>query len=193
MSLLSAFSLGRKEKEKLTGHKGIVVWLYGLSGSGKSTLANTTEMLLHSKGVLTKIIDGDAIRNRLNADLGFSMKDRTENIRRSAEVAKLFSENGVVSLCCFVTPTNEMRAHAKKTIGAEDFIEVFLSASLQCCEKRDVKGLYAKARVGEVKNFTGIDSAFEKPSAADLIIDTENNSLEKSAEQLYTYILEKIK
>ena len=179
-------------KEKLLNQNGIVIWISGLSGAGKSTLAEATAKQLRQKGILTQILDGDAIRLGLNNNLGFSIEDRMENIRRAAEVAKLFKECGIVTFCCFVSPLNEMRKLARDIIGKDDFIEIFLSASLDCCEKRDVKGWYAKARQNEIKDFTGIDSPFEISVNPDLIIDTENQSVEKCAQDLIDIIDKKI-
>lgn len=189
----SIFTLGRIEKERITGQKGLVVWISGLSGSGKSTLANEIEKMLYEKSILTQILDGDSVRMGLNQNLSFSMDDRKENIRRVAEVAKMFKDCGIVTICCFVSPTQELRQLAKDIIGREDFLDVFLSASIECCEKRDVKGWYAKARNGMVKNFTGVDSPFEKPLNADLVLDTENKSVKECAIDLFNFIENKIR
>jgi len=176
--------LGREAKEALLQQHGKVIWLYGLSGSGKSTLAHALERRLHDEGRLTKILDGDNIRTGLNNNLGFTDEDRLENIRRIAEVAKLFCHAGVVTIASFITPRNELRAMARKIIGDEDFLEVFVKCSFETCEQRDVKGLYAKAKAGEIKNFTGRDSSFEEPDNADLVIDTDAEDLEASLEHL---------
>jgi len=159
--------LSRADKEKLLNQKGIVLWFTGLSGSGKTTIAQHLEKELYSRGYLTQVLDGDNIRTGLNNNLGFSENDRTENIRRIAEVAKLFMDCGIITLCSFVSPTREMRQMAKEIIGEKDFIEIYVNAPLEVCEKRDVKGLYKKARNGEVKNFTGIDSSFDEPKRCD--------------------------
>jgi len=177
--------LGREAKEALLQQHGKVIWLYGLSGSGKSSLAHALERRLHDEGRLTKILDGDNIRTGLNNNLGFTDEDRLENIRRIAEVAKLFCHAGVVTIASFITPRNELRAMARQIIGDEDFLEVFVKCSFETCEQRDVKGLYAKAKAGKIKNFTGRDSSFEEPDNADLVIDTDAEDLEASLERLY--------
>lgn len=155
--------LSREEKETFLGQRAKVLWFTGLSGSGKSTLANAVERELFAQGRLTKLLDGDNIRSGINANLGFSEADRTENIRRIAEVAKLFMQGGIITLCSFVSPTLAIRELARQIIGPEDFLEIYVNAPLEVCEQRDVKGLYQKARAGEIKNFTGIDAPFEAP------------------------------
>ena len=185
-------SLGQKEKESLLNQKAVVVWMVGLSGSGKSTLAKALENELHQQGFLTKLLDGDNLRVGINNNLGFSETDRTENIRRAAETANLFANCGVVTICSLISPTDAIRKMARNIIG-ENFFEVFVDCSLEECEKRDVKGLYAKARRGEIKNFTGIDSPFEKALDADCILKTDSNSLESCHKQLVDTVLEKIK
>ncbi|MCF6351410.1 MAG: adenylyl-sulfate kinase [Cyclobacteriaceae bacterium] len=185
--------LDRNAKEKLLNQKGVVVWLTGLSGSGKSTVAQEVEHLLYQKGILTKLLDGDNLRTGLNGNLGFSKKDREENIRRVAEVAKLFMEIGVVTICSFVSPTIKIRTSAKRIIGDVNFMEVYVNASFEECAKRDVKGLYKKALAGEIKNFTGLDAPFESPSHPNVTINTANQSIEESVEQLFNSILERIK
>ncbi len=180
--------LGRKAKETLLKQRGLVVWLYGLSGSGKSTLANALERRLHGEGFFTQVLDGDNIRSGLNSNLGFSDDDRRENIRRIAEVAKLFANAGAVTIASFICPRNELRAMAREIVGPEDFIEVYVECSFETCEGRDVKGLYAKAKAGEVAQFTGKDSVFEPPEpseAADLILNTDEQGESESLEQLY--------
>ncbi len=154
----------RADKEQLLQQKGIAIWFTGLSGSGKTTIAITLEKELHNKGLLTQILDGDNIRVGINNNLGFSDIDRIENIRRIAEITKLFVNTGIITICCFVSPTEEIRTIAKNIIGKNDFIEVFVNTPLEICEKRDVKGLYAKARRGEIKDFTGINAPFEVPA-----------------------------
>ncbi|MFT5467442.1 MAG: adenylylsulfate kinase [Verrucomicrobiales bacterium] len=176
--------LGRGPKEQMLKQRGLVVWLYGLSGSGKSTLAIALEQKLHEKGVFTQVLDGDNIRSGLNKNLGFSDEDRKENIRRIAEVAKLFANAGVVTLASFITPMTELREQAREIVGADDFIEVYVRASFETCAERDPKGLYAKAAAGEVKQFTGKDSGFEEPETPDLLIDTEGASIDDSLQQL---------
>ena len=180
--------LGREAKEALLKQRGLVVWLYGLSGSGKSTLANALERRLYEEGVFTQVLDGDNIRTGLNSNLGFSDEDRRENIRRVAEVAKLLAGAGVVTIASFICPRNELRAMARGIIGQADFLEVYIECSFETCEQRDVKGLYAKAKAGGVKQFTGRDSAFEPPEpreAADLILNTDEQGEGESLEQLY--------
>lgn len=179
--------LQRADKERLLGQTAQVLWLYGLSGSGKSTLANMLERKLHAEGRLTRILDGDNIRTGLNAGLGFTDADRRENIRRVAEVAKLFLETGVITIVSFICPLREMRQMARSLIGAENFTEVYIAASFEACARRDVKGLYAKADQGGVAHFTGKDSLFEPPSSEDdaVIIDTEQFSPRQCCERLY--------
>lgn len=185
--------LQREDRETLLNQKGIMIWFTGLSGSGKSTLAIALERELHQKGILCRILDGDNIRSGINNNLGFSESDRTENIRRIAEVAKLFVDCGIVTLAAFISPTNAIRQMAAEIIGKEDFLEVYVSTPIEECEKRDVKGLYAKARRGEIKNFTGISSPFEQPESPFITIDTSCQSLEESVKQLMTEIMPKIK
>ena len=174
----------REEKETLLGQRGITLWFTGLSGSGKSTVAIALEKKLSSKGVLCRIIDGDNVRCGLNAGLGFSPQDRKENIRRIAEVCKLFTQTGIVTLATFISPTREIRGMARDIIGEEDFMEVFIATPLEECEKRDVKGLYARARKGEIKEFTGISAPFEEPEDPAVRIDTSRLSLEESVRRI---------
>lgn len=184
--------LPREAKEELLGQRGAVIWMYGLSGSGKSTLANLLERRLHEQGKMVKVLDGDNVRSGLNSNLGFSDEDRLENIRRVAEVAKLFADSGIVTVTSFITPNNELRDLARGVIGDDDLLEVYVKASFETCAERDPKGLYAKVKAGEVKQFTGKDSAFEEPSRPDLIIDTEALSEDDALEQLLSAVLEKI-
>lgn len=181
----------RESKEKLLGQRGLVVWLYGMSGSGKSTIANATEKVLHKQGRMTTILDGDNLRTGLNKHLGFSDDDRRENIRRAANVAKILADQGIITLVSVITPRQELRDLARDIIG-DDYFAVYVKASYGVCEERDVKGLYAKAAIGEIKNFTGKDSAFEEPVSPDLVIDTENQSVEDSVFNLLESIREKI-
>ncbi|MBN8696534.1 MAG: adenylyl-sulfate kinase [Bacteroidetes bacterium] len=181
--------LERASKELLLGQKGICIWFTGLSGSGKTTIAIELEKQLNLKGLLTQVLDGDNIRTGINSNLGFSDEDRIENIRRIAEVTKLFVNCGIITICCFVSPTNEIRAIAKQIIGEKDFVEVFVNTPLEICEKRDVKGLYAKARKGEVKDFTGISAPFEAPLSPEMELNTANLSAVESAR----LIIEKLK
>lgn len=180
--------LPRSAREQLLGQRGLMVWFTGLSGSGKSTIALGVERELHSRGILCRILDGDNIRAGINAGLGFSAEDRRENIRRIAEVGKLFVDTGVVTLAAFVSPTNEYRQMARDIIGADDFFEIFVSTPLEECERRDVKGLYARARRGEVKDFTGISAPFEVPEHPALTIDTSRQPLEVSVRQVVELI-----
>ena len=176
--------LSRADKEKLLAQKGICIWLTGLSGSGKTTIANYASRVLHEKGIYTQVLDGDNIRLGINKNLSFTNEDRQENIRRIAEVAKLFVEAGVVTFCCFVSPSHLMRSKAKSIVGTNDFFEVFVSTNLDTCEKRDVKGLYKKARKGEIQEFTGVSSPFEPPQNPNLILDTENKSIKEIGDLL---------
>lgn len=179
--------LDRQSKEALLGQRGVVVWLYGMSGSGKSTIANTAERVLHKQGRMTTILDGDNLRSGINANLGFSDDDRKENIRRVAHIAGVLASQGIITLVSVITPRRELRSLAKEVIG-EDYLEVYVKASFERCEQRDVKGLYAKAAAGQIKNFTGKDSGFEEPVDADLILETENQSIEESVQQLLTVV-----
>lgn len=185
--------LQRKDREQRLQQRSKVIWLTGLSGSGKSTIAQALERKLYNEGFFAQVLDGDNVRTGLNNNLGFSLEDRKENIRRIAELSKLYVHSGLITINSFISPTLAIRAFAKEIIGADDFIEVYISASLAVCEARDVKGLYAKARKGEIKNFTGIDSPYEAPTAAALTIDTGNLSVEAAVDKLYQYILEHIK
>ncbi|MEZ4958102.1 MAG: adenylyl-sulfate kinase [Saprospiraceae bacterium] len=184
--------VSRAEKEQFLNQKGMVLWLTGLSGSGKSTIAQQLEKELLIKGYLAKVLDGDNIRSGINNNLGFSMEDRDENIRRIAEIAKLFVDTGIITICSFISPTVEIRAFAKEIIGNDDFLEIYINTPLEVCEKRDVKGLYKKARTGALKNFTGIDSPYEPPIAPDLEIKTIENSIEESTDILLDFISQKM-
>lgn len=178
----------REDKERLLGQHGMMVWFTGLSGSGKSTVALGVEQELDRQGILCRILDGDNIRAGINNNLGFSAEDRRENIRRIAEVGKLFVQTGIVTLACFVSPTRDIRQMASDIIGIEDFLEVYVSTPIEECERRDVKGLYARARRGEVKDFTGISAPFEAPLNPALSIDTSKLSLEESVRQVVQLI-----
>ncbi|MCI5450677.1 adenylyl-sulfate kinase [bacterium] len=179
----------REDKEHLLRQRGMMVWFTGLSGSGKSTIAMGVERELHARGILCRILDGDNIRAGINSNLGFSQEDRRENIRRIAEIGKLFVHTGIVTLACFVSPTNEVRELARGIIGEEDFREVYVSTSIEECERRDVKGLYARARRGEVKDFTGISAPFEVPMHPTLVIDAGNLSLQECVSRVTDMIL----
>ena len=172
--------LARADKERLLGQRGVMLWFTGLSGSGKSTVAVALERELHRRGRLCRLLDGDNIRTGINAGLGFSADDRRENIRRIAEVGKLFVDTGIITLAAFVSPTEELRTLARDIIGAADFKEIFVATPLEECERRDVKGLYARARRGEVKNFTGISAPFEAPQSPALVLDTTDTPVEES-------------
>ena len=182
-------TLSKSEKEKLLKQRGKVVWLTGLSGAGKTTIANHLELELYKRGFVTQILDGDIIRSGINNNLGFSVDAREENIRRVAEVSKLFVNCGIICFNSFISPTREIREKAKNIIGEENFIEVYVNTSLAVCEERDVKGLYKKARAGQIKNFTGIDSPYEKPENPDLILNSDNMTIEESVEKCLEYLL----
>lgn len=184
--------LSREDKETLLGQRGMMLWLTGLSGSGKSTVAIALERELHKRGLLCRILDGDNIRSGINNNLGFSEEDRIENIRRIAEIGKLFVDTGIITIAAFISPNNDLRQMAARIIGSEDFLEIFISTPLEECEKRDVKGLYAKARQGEIKNFTGISAPFEAPEHPALSLDTSKMSLEESVRSLLELILPKV-
>ena len=179
----------RQDKESLLNQRGMMVWFTGLSGSGKSTVALGVERELHKRGLLCRILDGDNIRAGINNNLGFSQEDRMENIRRIAEIGKLFVQTGIITLACFVSPTEKIRQLARLIIGEEDFFEIYVSAPLEVCEQRDVKGLYARARRGEVKDFTGICAPFEAPVHPALDIDTSRLSLEECVRSVTNLIL----
>lgn len=184
--------LGRADKEELLKQHGLMIWFTGLSGSGKSTIAIALERELQQRGLLCRILDGDNIRSGINNNLGFSAEDRVENIRRIAEVGKLFVDTGIITLSAFISPNNEIREMAAGIIGKEDFLEIYVSTPLEECERRDVKGLYAKARRGEIKNFTGISAPFEAPTHPALSLDTSKLSLKESVDQLLDLILPKV-
>ena len=186
-------TLQRTDREILLKQKGIMIWFTGLSGSGKSTLAIALEKALYAQGILCRILDGDNIRSGINNNLGFSEADRRENIRRIAEVSKLFVDCGIVTLAAFISPTHAMRHMAADIIGQNDFLEIYVSTPIKECERRDVKGLYAKARRGEIKDFTGISAPFEAPENPFISIDTSCQSLEESVEILMKAILPKIR
>jgi len=180
--------LQREDKEVMLEQNGLVVWMTGLSGSGKTTIAVSLEKMLASAGVLTQVLDGDNIRSGINNNLGFTEEDRKENIRRISEVSKLFVNCGIVTLNCFVSPTKDIRQQAKNILGT-DMVEVFVNTPFEECEKRDVKGLYAKARAGEIKNFTGLDAPFEAPENPFVEIITVGHSVEQCAKQIYDAVL----
>ncbi|MGN0047931.1 MAG: adenylyl-sulfate kinase [Bacteroides sp.] len=184
--------LSRTDKEELIGQHAVMVWFTGLSGSGKSTLAIALERELHRRGLFCRMLDGDNIRSGINNNLGFSEEDRVENIRRIAEVSRLFIDTGVITIAAFISPTNRLRQMAADIIGREDFLEIFVSTPLQTCEERDVKGLYAKARNGEITNFTGISAPFEAPEHPALTLDTSCLSVEEAVDRLLALVLPKV-
>jgi adenylylsulfate kinase len=179
--------LDRADKEKLLGQRGVVLWLYGLSGSGKSTIANEVERTLHAEGRMTVILDGDNLRTGLNRNLGFTDEDRTENVRRVAETAKLFAAQGIITLVSVITPLRRHRAAAAEIVGP-DFHEIYVKADFATCAGRDPKGLYAKAAEGKIGQFTGKDSGFEEPESAALVLDTQTRSVEQCAADLLGYL-----
>ena len=181
--------LPKEEKEALLEQNAMVFWMTGLSGSGKTTIAKILERKLHNQGYLTQILDGDNVRSGINNNLGFSVEDRKENIRRIAEVSKLFLNCGVITINCFISPTEEIRSSAKAIIGAENFKEIYIDTPLSVCEERDTKGLYKKARAGEIADFTGISSPFEAPKKPEIHIHTENRTPEQSAEEILKQII----
>ncbi|MEZ5037594.1 MAG: adenylyl-sulfate kinase [Chitinophagales bacterium] len=185
--------LQREDKESLLKQKSICIWMTGLSGSGKSTIAEGLEKKLHQNGILSMVLDGDNIRSGINKNLSFSEEDRTENIRRIAEINKLFLNCGIITINCFVSPTLDIREQAKDIIGDADFFEIYINASFDECAKRDVKGLYAKALKGEIKNFTGLDAPFEAPKNPSLEIKTAELSIEESIDKIYNHFINKIK
>ncbi len=185
--------LQRSDKENLLHQKAICIWMTGLSGSGKSTIAQGLEKMLYADGILAAVLDGDNIRSGINNNLGFSEEDRIENIRRIAEINKLFLQNGIVTINSFVSPTKDIRDLAKEIIGEADLYEIYINASFDECAKRDVKGLYKKAMAGEIKNFTGLDAPFEEPTNAALEIKTAQQTIEESIETIYNFFIAKIK
>lgn len=184
--------LSRQDKEELLKQHSVMIWFTGLSGSGKSTIAIALERELHKRGLLCRILDGDNIRSGISNNLGFTEADRIENIRRIAEVSKLFVDTGIITIAAFISPSNDIREMAANIIGKDDFLEVYVSTPIEECERRDVKGLYAKARRGEIKNFTGISAPFEAPAHPALTLDTSALSLEESVNKLLELILPRI-
>ena len=184
--------LSRKDKEALLGQRAVMVWFTGLSGSGKSTIAIALERELHQRGMLCRILDGDNIRSGINNNLGFTEADRVENIRRIAEVSRLFIDTGIITIAAFISPNSAIREMAADIIGRDDFLEIYVNTPLEACEQRDVKGLYAKARKGEIKNFTGISAPFEAPVRPALTLDTSVLTLEESVHKLLELILPRI-
>ena len=181
-------SVTRQRRNKLNNHRSIVLWFTGLSGSGKSTLAHALEEKLFQKGCRTFVLDGDNVRHGLNSNLGFSETGRTENIRRISEVSKLMLESGLIVMTAFISPIKKDRNEARKLISSDDFIEIYCKASLETCENRDVKGLYKRARAGEITNYTGIDSPYEVPEKPELLVDTDQQSLEESLSNILDFL-----
>ena len=184
-------SVTRERREKLNGHRSVNLWFTGLSGSGKSTLAHALEERLHVRGIRTFVFDGDNVRYGLCADLGFSEEDRRENIRRISEMVNLFLDAGIIALTAFISPFHDDRKKVRELIGDENFIEVYCRCPLEVCEQRDVKGLYRKARAGEIKNYTGISSPYEEPEKSDIVLNTSEQSLNECVEVLMQYLQEK--
>jgi len=185
--------LQREDRENRLGQRSKVLWLTGLSGSGKSTIAQHLERKLHNEGFFAQVLDGDNIRSGINSNLSFSPEDRTENIRRISEIAKLYLHSGVVTINSFISPTIAIRQMAKDIVGADDFIEVYINTPLEVCEARDVKGLYKKARKGEIKGFTGIDAPYEAPINPNIEVKTHNMTIDESVDVIYNYLLDVIK
>lgn len=181
-------NIAKEDREKLNGHKAVVLWFTGLSGSGKSTLALAVEQVLYKKDCRTIVLDGDNIRHGLNKNLGFSPEDREENIRRIGEVAKLFTQAGVIALTAFISPYRADRDKVRALLQDGEFVEIYLKCAIEVCESRDVKGLYKKARAGEIKEFTGISAPYEEPLQAELVIDTGVDTLEDSVQKVLAYL-----
>ena len=186
------YQVKKEDREILHGHRSFLLWFTGLSGSGKSTLANLVEIALNNKGLSTYTLDGDNIRQTINKDLSFTSKDRSENIRRIAEISYLMLDAGVITLAAFVSPFIKDRELVKQIIGPDNFIEIFVNTSLAECERRDVKGLYQKARTGEINNFTGISSLYEKPLNPDIEIKTEHHTEEKCVQLIIDFVSNKL-
>ena len=189
---LHDYHINRNDRRKLNQHNSFLIWVTGLSGSGKSTIANELEFALHETGVKTYVLDGDNIRHGINKNLTFSPEDRSENNRRIAEISKLFIDAGIVVIAAFISPYKKDRAIVKDIVGAENFVEVYVNTSVEECERRDVKGLYQKARLGEIKNFTGISAPYESPEDPDIEIKTESESIEVGVLKIFNHIEEKL-
>ncbi|MUU77859.1 adenylyl-sulfate kinase [Winogradskyella endarachnes] len=187
------YKVSKSNREEHHGHRSFLIWFTGLSGSGKSTLANLVEIELHKKGISTYSLDGDNIRQGINKDLSFAPEDRTENIRRIAEIANLMVDAGVVTMAAFVSPYIKDRENIKTIVGAENFIEIYVNTSIEECERRDVKGLYKKARAGEIKNMTGISAPYEAPISPDIEIKTDHQSIDESVKKILDFIIKKLK
>lgn len=184
--------LQREDREKTLNQRAKVLWLTGLSGSGKSTIAQALERKLYNEGFFPQVLDGDNVRAGINSNLGFSIEDRAENIRRISEIAKLYVNSGIITICSFISPTLLSRENAKQIIGADNFLEIFINTPLEICEQRDVKGLYKKARAGEIKNFTGIDSPYELPQNPALDLRTANQTVEESVQEIFEFLFSNI-
>jgi len=182
-------TVSRADRERVHGHRGAILWFTGLSGSGKSTVSHRVEQKLCDLGAVSYVLDGDNVRHGLNRDLGFTAEDRTENIRRIGEVAKLFTDAATLVLCAFISPYRADRAQVRALVPAGDFVEIYVKASLEACESRDPKGLYKKARAGGIENFTGISSPYEEPEHPEITIDTEHNTIEQCADQVIAHLL----
>ncbi len=186
-----SFSVTRTMRAEQNGHEGVLLWFTGLSGSGKSTISQALERELYNYGIKTYLLDGDNIRQGLNSDLGFSIDDRKENIRRIGEVGKLFTEAGILTMAAFISPLREDRDRIRRLLGPGRFIEIWVKCSLECCEGRDVKGLYGRARNGEISDFTGISSPYEPPTAPEMMIDSENSSLDECIGEILVFLVNK--
>jgi adenylylsulfate kinase len=186
-----AHKVTREDRQKLNGHRGAVLWFTGLSGCGKSTIANAVDQLLHEKGVHTFVLDGDNIRMGLNKNLGFSPEDRTENIRRIGEVAKLFADGATIVSTAFISPYKADRDMVRALLPQGEFVEILVQASLETCESRDPKGLYKKARAGEIKEFTGISAPYEAPANPEIVLDSDNKGIEELAREVIAYLTAK--
>lgn len=186
------YQITKEKRNKLNNHNSFLIWFTGLSGSGKSTIANALELKLHQQGIHTYTLDGDNIRKGINKDLNFSAEDRTENIRRIAEISNLFIDAGVIVLSAFVSPYRKDRNNIKNTVGSSNFVEVFVNTSVEECERRDVKGLYKKARLGKITNFTGISAPYEEPINPDIVIKTEELSIDEAVEKIIKIISDKL-
>ncbi len=184
--------LTREDRESQLGQRSVMIWFTGLSGSGKSTLAVTLERELFARGYICRILDGDNIRSGINKNLGFSPEDREENIRRIAEVGKLFVDSGIITISAFISPTNDVRKLAREIIGEDNFMEIYVSTPIEECERRDVKGLYKKARAGVIKEFTGVSQPFEAPANPAIAINTQGVALEESIERVLSIVLPRI-
>lgn len=186
------YKIGKRERLSKNKHNSFLIWFTGFSGAGKSTIANSLEVKLFDLGICTYALDGDNIRNGINTDLGFSIEDRSENIRRAAEISKLLIDGGLVVLASFISPFKNDRDQVRHIVGDANFIEVFINTSIEVCEERDVKGLYKKVRNGEIKNFTGISSPYEIPESPDIVINTVEMSIEESTNKILNLITEKL-